>query len=223
MAFDVKNTTFFWPLELLAPHSCRGCGALGSVLCARCKKYNILREIKLCSRCGKDYKTCSCSVPVYTAFYREGVPYQLLEDYKFNSVRAAAPVLAEFLDAAIPKDLRNAVIVPLPTISKHVRSHGFDHTLLLAKKLARRREGFSVEKLLSRHANTIQVGASEKTRKIQAARAYQLAPSKEVIASKTYLLLDDVWTTGASMEAAITVMKKAGAKNLASAVLLTSR
>ena len=75
-----------------------------------------------------------------------------------------------------------------------------------------------METLISRINKTVQVGADEKTRKVQASKAY--AVSGEVDPSKTYLLVDDVWTTGASMESAIRLMKKAGAYKLASAVIL---
>ena len=61
-----------------------------------------------------------------------------------------------------------------------------------------------------------------KTRKKQAKEAY-LVKSGAIDANRTYLLIDDVWTTGASMESAIDLMKKAGAKYLAAAVILTAK
>lgn len=167
-------------------------------------------------------------VPVYAVGYREGALLRLTEDYKYKSIRKTAELLAEFLDEAVPKELGDeVVVVPLPTISKHIRERGFDHTLLLAKELAKRR-GWRVEQILKRANKTVQVGADEETRKRQAASAYEVGESGKdgteecVDKKKMYLLLDDVWTTGASMEAAIAVIKKAGAKKLAAAVILMS-
>ena len=244
MGFDVKITTFSGFLDLVAPHSCRGCGRLGEVLCERCKNYNISRMIKICSRCRKSVVKCKCEVPVYTAFYREGLARKLVEEYKYQSVRDLGAVLAEMLDEVIPKEIgtqddgivnpvdsagspggleraREVVLVPLPTAPKHIRERGFDHTLRLAKVLARRRKGFSCQHVLSRYKNSVQVGADAKTRRKQAKEAYYV--EGRIDSDKTYLLVDDVWTTGASMEAAISLMKKAGVKHLAAAVILTPR
>lgn len=243
MGFDVKITTFFRPLELVAPLSCRGCGRLGGLLCGCCKNYNISWSFGACARCGGRIlgtsravkggsegakglaeastavvKRCKCKVPVYTVGYREGVLKELVEEYKFNSLRAASEVLAELIDEVLPEEMGEVAIVPLPTVSRHIRERGFDHTRLLAKKLARRRKEFSVALVLKRKGQKVQVGKGEKERRAQAAEAYE-ADIGAIDAGKTYLLLDDVWTTGASMEAAIAVMKKAGARRLMAAVI----
>lgn len=225
MGFDVKITTFSGILDLIAPHSCRGCGQLGEVLCKRCKNYNIGQAIKICSRCKKDYEECKCEIPVFAGFYREGLMMELVEDYKYQSIRDLSKVLAEILDEILPKGLGGGlqvVIVPLPTAPKHIRERGFDHTLKLAKALARRRKEFSVARVISRYKNTVQVGANAKTRKKQAREAYEIK-NNMVRPDVFYLLLDDIWTTGASMEEAILLMKKAGAKHLATAVILTAK
>ena len=69
----------------------------------------------------------------------------------------------------------------------------------------------------------MQVGKDDKTREEQAARAYKASNACRINPEKLYILIDDVWTTGSSMEAAIKVMQKAGAVKLASAVLLMPR
>ncbi len=233
MAFDVKITTIFRPLDLIAPFSCRSCGALGEIICGRCKKYNITAIPKICPRCENNRDNCKCEVPVYVVSKREGILADLTEDYKYKSIRAAAEVLAEFLDEGIRvgeqyyssrekfEAMGNGVIVvPLPTISKHIRERGFDHTLLIAKKLAKRRKGWKVQNLLARAEQNTQVGADGEKRRRQAKSAYKLKKTATIDQRKTYLLLDDVWTTGASMEAAIAKLKAAGADKLAAAVVL---
>lgn len=220
MGFDVKITTFSHILDLIAPFSCRGCGRLGSLLCKCCKNYNIQTIPKICPRCRKNRKKCSCEVPVYVVGRREGVLMKLTEDYKYKSIRKTAEVLAELMSYAIPKDFdvnEDVIVIPLPTIARHIRERGFDHTRLLAKKLAEYR-GWKMKTPIFRINKTVQVGADEKTRKAQAGKAYKV--SGKMDSSKMYLLIDDVWTTGASMESAIRLMKKAGAYKIASAVIL---
>lgn len=232
MSFVVKNTAFYGPLDLLCPHTCRGCGALGAPLCECCKNYISTLHMNICPRChkevAKDENRCfSCkNLPFETAFvygFREGLLSELIKEYKYRSVRDLAGVFAEFYAEMIPEDFgggKDVVVVPLPTISRHIRERGFDHMLKVGKKLARMR-GFKCWPVISRMNKTVQVGANEEERRAQAKGAY--AVLQELDADKIYLLIDDVWTTGASMLSACEKMQAAGAKNLAAAVLAVNR
>lgn len=145
----------------------------------------------------------------------------LVEDYKYQAIRRLAKTLVEMLDEVLPKELSKVSVVPLPTIGRHIRERGFDHTKLLAKELVKRRKGWEVCKVIYREDKAVQVGSDVETRKRQAKAAYKL--SEKINTEKKYLLLDDVWTTGASMESAISLMQKAGCKDLVAAVLAISR
>ena len=52
---------------------------------------------------------------------------QLAKEYKYGSVVALADVLAGFLDSALPFFADEIIVVPLPTIARHIRERGFDH------------------------------------------------------------------------------------------------
>ena len=105
-------------------------------------------------------------------------------------------------------------LVPLPTIARHVRERGFDHIGLVTKKT-----GWSVARVLVRNKNTVQVGASRELRCEQAKEAYRAA---NVDPDAKYLLLDDVWTTGSSMMAAMQKLREAGAKKIGIVVIARS-
>lgn len=241
MAFIVKNTTFPSLLDLLAPHSCRGCGRLGEPLCECCKNHIIAQIPHICPNCKRplprfespkpakkpltfaDFKCPHCDLPpVIIVGGKSGPLGPLIHDYKYDSVRALARPLSELLASALPADTKNIVLVPLPTATNHIRARAFDHTYLIAKHLAREK-GYKLEKLLLRAKNTVQVGTDSKTRKQQAASAYRLNEKLKLDPTKTYLLLDDVWTTGASMTAAINLLKENGAEYLAAAVLAVNK
>lgn len=231
----VKNTTRISWFDLLCPYTCRGCGALGDVICECCKNYIIQSRETICPMCKKKLavkdndavivkcKDCQLKVAgVFVGGWREGALAELVKDFKYKSVRAAGRVLAEILDTAIPKvkELEEVTVVPLPTIGKHVRERGIDHTKLLARELARRRE-WEVKRVLGRKTDTVQVGASMKKRREQAAKTYEVV--RRVDPERTYLLLDDIWTTGASVLAAVEAMRKAGARKIFVAVVATGR
>jgi ComF family protein len=216
MLKKVKNTTLINPLDLVAPHSCRGCGRLGEVLCERCKKYIVC--------CNFNYNGDKfAGLPeVFMIGAREGLLGGLIHDYKYYSVRAMGAKLAEMMCEKLPSNLPdNTFIVPLPTSTRHIRERGFDHTLLLAKKIARL-GGFKVLRLLIRNKNTVQVGADKKTRLKQAEQAYEVDMRARLDPKATYVLFDDVWTTGASMRAAYQLLRTAGAKKIIIALLAVS-
>lgn len=264
MGFVVKNTTVFSPLDWLCPHTCRGCGKLGSVFCERCKKYMLKQRRLICPICKcelaerdknvdteavgdkskvgfvddaleecAEYDDCdectgctgceSILKGAWVVGWREGAVAKLVADYKYRSVRACGKALAELLDAAIP-DLGEAdkrvVVVPLPTIGKHVRVRGIDHTWELSKKLAKRR-GWGYSRILGRERDTVQVGAKMADRQSQAAMAYRL--NCKVDEATSYVLLDDIWTTGASMLSAAKVMIDSGAREVYAVVVGLSK
>lgn len=236
MVFVVKNTTKWRLIDLVAPHSCRGCGRIGAVLCECCKIYNKEQQKAICPLCrmvvaenyedgGKLVRCPNCETEMLGLFvvgWRKGALRKLVSEFKYESVRAAGEVLVEMLDEVVPDFAKilpegaEVVVVPLPTIGRHVRQRGLDHTLVLARKLAKRR-GWRCEKVLTRAADTVQVGAKAKERREQAERAYEVV--RPVDTEKYYLLLDDVWTTGASMKAAERVMREAGAEKIMGAVI----
>lgn len=257
MSFIVKNTTKWGLLDLVCPHTCRGCGRLGAVLCECCKnniksaseaicllcKCSVAMTAGKCPDCsvgglvGKEWMCPDCEVPfcwLGVVGWREGALAKVVKDFKYKSVRAAGEVLAELLDLRIPENFEDicgvertardggaeVVVVPLPTIGRHVRARGLDHTAILAKKLAKRR-GWKCERILGRATDTVQVGTKAADRKAQAEKTYELR--REVDAEKVYLLVDDVWTTGATMLAAEKVLREVGARNIAGVVLVTGR
>ncbi len=229
MSNIVKNTTLPGLLDLLAPHSCRGCGYTGTPLCRRCKKNIVSAYQHFCPNCKTKNNTASCKKcsnlpPIYVVGERSDLIGLLIQDFKFHSVRALARPLAEILNKIIPPLDGPVQIVPLPTIGRHIRERGLDHTFLIAKNFAHlRNKNFTVNKLLVRNKNTIQVGSDKNTRLIQAKDAYRLKENIPVDPNTTYLLLDDVWTTGASIKSALKKLRDAGAQNFIIAILAVSR
>ena len=228
MNFIVKITTILNPLDLIAPHSCRGCNRLGEVLCDCCKKYIKTTKHDLCPICKTTLKNHQCPnckdlPPIYYLGERKNLLASLIHDFKYQSVRAIGTKFAELLNETLPKKLpENSILVPLPTSTKHIRARGFDHTFYIAKRLARTRK-LRLERLLLRTKNTVQVGADKKTRETQAESAYAVNPKVKINKECTYILFDDVWTTGASMQSALKKLRRAGAKNFIIVLLAVNR
>lgn len=226
MGFIVKNTTLPNLLDLLAPHSCRGCGHIGEALCDCCKNNIVSHHTNFCPNCKAKTPTGKCEKcknlpPIFVVARRKDIMEKLIHDFKYNSVRALARPLAIIIHDILPETPRETIIVPLPTISRHIRERSLDHTFLIAKNLAKIRH-CHVQKILVRDQNTVQVGADRKARLTQAKSAYEISSKIQINKAATYILLDDVWTTGASMKTAIKKLRQAGARDILVVLLAVS-
>ena len=148
--------------------------------------------------------------------YRRGSIAKIIDDYKFRRVQAAAGILGDLLDSALPELPADAVIVPIPTTSRNMR-RGYDHMRLIAKDLARKRKvGYS--SLLRRRNNVVQHAArSSRQRKRQAKEFFEV--SQSVDPKKLYVIIDDIFTTGSTLAAAAGCLREAGAENVQAAVI----
>ena len=122
--------------------------------------------------------------------------------------------VSRMMDVEI-QEIRKIVLVPLPTIRKHIRERGFDHTLrlcfelenFLQKKLEKLGMKVEYEDLLVRKNKTVQVGKEKKERVKQAEKAYGIREGVKLDMNTLYILVDDVTTTGASLAAAKKILQ----------------
>ena len=135
--------------------------------------------------------------------------------------------VSRMMDAEI-QEIRKIILVPLPTIRKHIRERGFDHTLRLCFELEnflqKRLDDFGIsaeyQSLLVRKNKTVQVGKEKKERVKQAEKAYGIREGVEIENKTLYILVDDVTTTGASLAAAKKILQ---ADRVWAAVLMKER
>jgi predicted amidophosphoribosyltransferase len=136
---------------------------------------------------------------------------KLLHEYKYNNKRAFCKVLAQIVSNNIDNTGRNYTIVPLPSSSKHRRQRGYDHILNIVRHLSKM-TNCEYEMVLRRKTNFRQVGADRQTRFIQAENAfisrYSLSPDR------TYIIFDDVITTGATITSAVRALRSDGARKI---------
>lgn len=195
---------------------------MGAPLCPDCK-FNIGSEpfsgCVVCSKPTSDGGICVEHRKLYQDGWcvgpRDDVLEQLINGYKFGRKRANHLVLGELLGGVMAELPADAVLVPIPTIRRHIRQRGYDHALLIAQYIATGR-GLKCTPLLRRRTQTVQLGASKKDRRKQAAVAF--ACDEMLDGERLYVLVDDVFTTGATMEYAAKELKRAGARHTAIAV-----
>ena len=204
-------------LQIIAPHHCYGCQKTGSPLCDNCK-YDIVDEpfdgCIVCARPANDGICANCRTAYEKAWCvgdRSGTLERLIDAYKFERVKDAGASLAGLIDSCLPVMPASTAIVPVPTLRSHVRQRGYDHTLQIARELARLR-GLTVTRPLVRRGRSVQRDRNRKERFEQAAAAFSCdTPLDPTV---PYLLIDDVVTTNATVRHCAVALKAAGAERV---------
>lgn len=213
-------------LGLIAPPLCKGCNNTSSyALCDSCLRKIVDEPYPRCVVCenltsiNNLCKNCLVNSPFSRAYVvgkNEDVLKKLVYDYKLNSERHIAKSLVNLLDEILPIFPSETVVVPVPTIQNHIRQRGFGHTELIAKLFAKKRH-LLYGKFLTRTNNIVMHGlkASERKKAIKSTYTMKKIPKK----ASEVLLIDDIYTTGATTNMAAKLLKNAGVESINLAVI----
>jgi len=189
---------------VLCPDCASGLPALPA-RCYRCRKR---------SPGGLTCASCRSSSRLYAVTVRtnySGTAKTVIWSLKFDGAQAAAAELATSLSRRLTiADPAGLYVVPVPTTTRRCRQRGYDQAKLMAQALAQQLQLPYLD-CLRRSGLAHQVGASRRERLRQLEDAFRVT---KPLAGARILLVDDVITTGATLEAAARVCKRAGARRV---------
>jgi ComF family protein len=112
--------------------------------------------------------------------------------------------------------VRGGVLVPVPLHPRKARERGYNQSALLAERLAcAAGEGTEVKMLLRRTVDTpTQTAFDRQTRQMNLKNAFALVPGATLNPALRYILVDDVFTTGSTLNRCALVLRRAGCLNL---------
>lgn len=220
-------------LDLLFPSHCAGCDGEGAVLCAACEaglsfippSCFVCKKLVPAHRtvpAGRTCKPCRKKSRLYgfvSPFsYDAGPIKNLLHDLKYRRVRSNAEILAALLYRAIAYHgvllSRDALIIPIPLHPSRERTRGFNQSFLIARSFGEK-IGIPVRndilQKIKRTKAQIALAREERLKNMDGVFAVS---DTSAIKDKTIILLDDVKTTGATLEEAARVLRAAGAKRI---------
>ncbi len=208
--------------EILLPES-RGEASLGS-LCDECRGKLLVVGEPNCPVCGREIinrcETCRGEVFFYekhtSVFYYESSVKPMIYRFKYGRKASYGKALGDLMyEYALKKNGRLFegidCIVPVPLHQKRLRKRGFNQAALLARQLSKR-TGIPAIEALERKRNTkAQSSLSSQGRQENIKDAFVLGKKIDV-SLKKILLLDDIHTTGNTLNACAKVLVEAGAK-----------
>jgi ComF family protein len=212
-------------LDLLFPQRCLGCGEEGELLCKACLKTLPRIFPPLCPRCGRP-QTSEILCPACASWQAsidcirsplkfDGLVRTAIHQFKYKNLRSLDEPLALLLkDYFYHYPLPVEVVVPVPLHPQRMRERGYNQSELLARKFAAlfhfplnatalRRTGY-----IKPQVKTESLG--ERRQNVQGCFSCKSAE----LAGKQVLLIDDVATSGATLDACALALKSGGANQV---------
>jgi competence protein ComFC len=219
-------------LDLLFPQYCIACGSIGTVLCEQCLSA-IPPHDPACIVCGMRNKSgtlcslCKQRAPhitrvLWAAPYDSEPVHSAITKFKYHAIRALVRPLTACMVPPLKKHLQGAnaritewVLVPVPLHRIKQRARGFNQAELLAKELAGLLSVPLVKNALIRIKNTPAQAhlRSHIKRRENMSNAFE-ATGLALLTNKTVLLVDDVATTGSTLNDAARALRAAGAREV---------
>lgn len=206
-------------VDTVYPRVCAGCGLRGTWLCDLCAAEVVaLVDVPCCGRCGIPTVDgrCSCAdlhpnfVEVASAFpYTQWVS-QAVRRMKYEDEWSRAAHLASFLVPIVARLGPIDALIPVPLHERKERERGYNQSRLLADNVGRTL-GIPVLPMVERHRSTKQqVGLSGSARIENVAGAFSLNDRYVPHSDGRYILVDDVRTTGSTLNGCATALAEAG-------------
>ena len=212
-------------LDLLFPCWCLGCGKEGELICPSCRCKLPRINSPICPRCGRPQSSGIICPACYSQRHKidgirspfrfEAVIRQAIHQFKYRNLRAIAEPMASLLsDYLTSKPIPGEVLVPVPLHRKRLRERGYNQSELLARELSKL-VGLPVvaDCLLRERHSPPQAGAtSVGERQNNVVDAFICHDQR--LKYKKVLLIDDVTTSEATLNACAATLKTAGASSV---------
>ena len=231
-------------LDLVFPPVCAACGVFleqgerirrsltgGFGLCPKCEDSIPWHRPPYCPRCAATIRSaavpshacgdCISHPPPFDSAKAvmdyDGEVLTLVHRMKFEPRPSLARYLGSLLGEMLHEDLKGLGlngIVPVPLHTKRLRERGFNQALLMSKGTAKRLDIPVLRRALVRVRWTRpQIGLNRKQRRDNVKGAF-VVPDAVVVKGGRWLLVDDVYTSGATLREASKVLKRAGAEEV---------
>ena len=211
-------------LDWIYPPVCAGCGAAGARWCGDCHLQAPRVSDKICPVCGDSRRDgqlcndCRQKPPAYDTArawgLHDGPVRRALHQLKYKGDMSLGESLAREMIPMVERQGKHPqIVVPVPLGTARLQERGYNQAALLARPVALALGLPFQPKTLQRIRETrSQVGLTRPQRQQNMEGAFLARAA--LVQEKDVLLVDDVMTTGATMNAAAKALKEAGANHV---------
>jgi ComF family protein len=212
------------------PEACPGCGAAGAGLCRACDQDLVRRGEPPCPRCGEPTLAAGVECPSdhrelrrlrwHAAPWRyAGAGGALVRRFKLDgdagAGRFVARAMADALRAQAPWPWPGMVVVPVPLHRARLRQRGFDQAAWLARRIAARIGAPCAVGALARGRATLPQGDPRVGSREANVDGVFAVRRPRAVRLRHVVLVDDVFTSGATARECARVLLRAGARSVA--------
>lgn len=214
-----RNKVVQFVLDVLFPSFCVGCGKEGIFLCGECRKQIVIKRVAQTPD-GK-----SPIRKIYAAAdYSNRLISELITKFKFQSVSdiryPLTDMLIEHLTLVKFRMPPKCVMTAVPLHKQREIKRGFNQAELIAREVAGHFQIPYREKILKRTRNTDpQTEMENYNRRMQNVKESFVCNNQKNIAGKRVIIVDDVTTTGATLNECAKALKSAGARSVTAFVV----
>jgi len=217
-------------LDLVFPKRCVGCMSEGFYICPQCKEKIVLIKSAFCPACNRltpNGQYCATCRPKYSitgiiiaCHYGEPIK-GAIKLLKYEKAFAVSDELLELFIKRLKDHLPqgNKVVTFIPLHPSRQAERGYNQAQILAEKISKALNISCFEFLKKIKATKPQIKLKRKYRLENLKGVFELTGNPSEIKNKTILLVDDVSTTGATLNEAGKTLRVAGAKNIWGIVL----
>jgi ComF family protein len=211
-------------IDLLFPPKCGGCQTAGSLWCEACRAAVKPIEPPWCEKCGEPFvgdRLCAnCRAhPLQIEQIRsvalfDGVLRQAIHRFKYERLSGLAEPFGDMLaDYWRTEQLTADWLIPVPLHPSRERDRGYNQSELLSRQLARRANvPISSKGLRRTRATAVQMTLNAAQRRENVAGAFECVEPH--VRGARVVIIDDVGTTGATLDACAQAVLKAGAASV---------
>lgn len=239
MKFNIKNQAKNlrgFILDLLFPIECVSCKKEGDFLCTNCLEKLKYNEIKFCLNCGQwtsGGEFCDICRPAFeldgiliAGNYGDKILAELIKLYKYRLIADIHKNLSLFLANYIKiycsehkifskKRLYNTIIIPVPLHKKRKNWRGFNQSDLLAKDLSVALNApYDNSSLIRINYRKPQTKFKKSRRIANIKGCFKWSAKNSNLTGKNIILIDDVTTTGSTLNECAKILKQNGAKSV---------
>lgn len=206
-------------VDFIFPRVCVGCAKEGQYICDRCR-VKMLKPVAICPMCSKPsldgWTHARCKTPNGLDRLIIGLPYKgmvqdCLKKVKYKSAWDVIEFLYKQCDFG---DLESSLITFVPMWEGKQRGRGFNQAEMIAKLMSAERKVPYLTLLQRTRETKPQYGLNKEQRISNIEGAFRMKMHESLLNLRRIILVDDVWTTGATMRECAKALKRNGVREI---------